>query len=147
MTRRTEQLASTLQRAVQEVMARGLSDPRARGMITITGCTVSPDLKHAEIMVSVYPEKHQDLTIHAIRDAARHIRRKAAERMALSVLPELNFRVDKSTKREAEVLDVLAKVAEENRAREKAAGGSDAAGREGDEPAWPSDHDVEDPKA
>ena len=36
MTQRTDQVASTLKRATQMVLTRGLSDPRVQGIITVT---------------------------------------------------------------------------------------------------------------
>lgn len=112
MTRRVERIISTLQQSVQRVIARGLSDPRARGLITVTEVTVSDDLKSATIYVSVLPDKHQDLTLHALRHAARHIRRQTGELMALHQLPEFDFRLDTRLKQQAAVYDALAKARE-----------------------------------
>lgn len=112
MTRRVERLVSTLQQAVQQVIARGLSDPRARGLITVTEVTVSDDLKAATIYVSVLPDKHQDLTLHALRHAARHLRRQTGELMALHQLPEFDFRLDTRLKQQAAVYDALARARE-----------------------------------
>lgn len=113
MNKRVERIASTLREAVQQVVARGLADPRARGLITITSVRVSDDLKTADIFVSVLPEKHQDLTMHAIRHAARHIRRESGELMALRELPQFNFLLDTSLKEQAAVFDALLKVRQE----------------------------------
>lgn len=110
MSHRVEKIESTLARAVQEVLRRGLHDPRARGLISVTGVDVSPDLHNAIVFVSVLPEEHQDLTLHALRHAAKHIRREAGELMAIKRLPDLDFRLDLSLKKQAEVFDVLAKI-------------------------------------
>lgn len=118
MNRRTHQVASTLQRAVQEVLARGLADPRIRGMITITGVTMSDDLKVATMTVSVYPAEHQDLTLHGLKAAAPHIRREAAELVELKTLPTIQFRLDTSLKRQAAVLDAIGRAREEREAAE-----------------------------
>lgn len=116
-SKRPARVASTLRDAIQEVIARGLSDPRARGLISITEVNVTPDLKHAEVLVSILPDKHQDLTLHALKHAARHIRREAGELMALASLPELHFKADVRLKQQAEVYQALAKAREERESR------------------------------
>lgn len=109
MSHRLEKFASTLHRAVQQVISRGLHDPRAGGLISVTKVDVSPDLANAIVFVSVVPEEKQNLTLHALRHAARHIRREAGELMAAKRIPELDFRVDESLKAQAEVFDALAR--------------------------------------
>lgn len=126
---RIEQLQSTLRRALQQVLARGLNDPRARGMITVTGLTLSQDLREATVLVSVFPHEHESLTMHAVRHAARHIRRQAGELVAMEKVPELHFKLDVSLRKQAEVLDALALV---ERERERArAGGAESAPDQG----------------
>lgn len=103
MSVRTEQVASTLRRAVQAVIARGLHDPRVRGMITITNVQVAPDLSEAYIDVSVLPEKHETLTLHGLQHASRMIRGEVAKAVSLRKLPRLLFRVDESIKQQARI--------------------------------------------
>ena len=119
MSHRTDQVASTIQRVLQDQLARGLSDPRVKGLITITGVRVTDDLKTAIVRVSVLPAEHQDLTMHGLKSAARHIRHQIADRLALKRTPELVFELDESLKRQAGVLDALAKVAAERKERDE----------------------------
>ena len=111
--RRTQQVAGEVRRAVQEVISKGLSDPRVRGMITVTEVTLSDDLRTATLMVSVMPEEHEQLTMHGLRAASRYIRREAGELVAMARLPELVFKGDKRFKRQASVLDAIAKARKE----------------------------------
>lgn len=113
MSKRVQQIQSTLLRALQEEIARGLHDPRAGGLITVTGVDVSPDLKNATVLVSVLPDSKQDLTLHALRAAARHLRRRIGERIAMHEVPELTFKTDESIKKQAEILSAFAKIRQE----------------------------------
>ncbi len=113
MNRRTQQVAATLRRAVQEVLARGLSDPRVRGLITVTGITMSDDLQVATIDVSIFPAEHQELTMHGLRAAAAHIRHEVGELVDIKRMPTLQFRLDTSLKRQAAVLEALDKARQE----------------------------------
>jgi ribosome-binding factor A len=126
MSRRLEQVASTLKRAIQEVLARGLSDPRIGGMVTVTNVVVSEDLASATVRVSVMPHDRENLTLHGLQDAAAHIRRKVGDLVSLRRVPQLLFKADQAARREAEVVEALSRVAAE-RERRSAAGGSPAA--------------------
>lgn len=120
---RREQFASTLRRALQEILARGLSDPRLKdAMVTITDVDCSPDLKQALVLVSIIPEKKQDLVVHGLNHAAAHIRRQAGEITEFRQMPQLTFRADVALKKQADVYDALAKVAREREAKQQAAG-------------------------
>jgi len=107
VSHRPKQVASELQRAVQSVIARGLQDPRVRGLITVTETRVSQDLRDATIMISVTPEEHQDLTLHGLRSASAHIRRQAGELMRLRSMPSLHFKIDRSSKEQAAVIAAI----------------------------------------
>jgi ribosome-binding factor A len=114
VSHRPERVASTIQRALQEALSRGLADPRATGLITITRVEIPPDLKTASVWFSVYPEDRQQLVLHALKHAASHLRHRISDAIALRQTPELHFKLDLSAKREAAVLRALAENAGEN---------------------------------
>lgn len=124
MSHKPEQLANEIQKAVQELLARGLSDPRVTGIITITKTKVQADLKRAEIFVSVMPAERQSLTMHGLKSAERHIRRQVGDMVRTRSIPELVFVLDGSLKKEAAVLQDLQRVREEQEARDPEAGGT-----------------------
>ncbi len=109
MTRRAEQLAGEIRRAIQEVLARGLQDPRVSGLVTVTGVKVTGDLRDATIHVSILPEDKQDLALHGLKSAERHIRRECGELIDFAKLPAFHFKLDTSLKKQAAVIADLAK--------------------------------------
>jgi len=113
VNRRTEQMCSTMRRAVQEVITRGLQDPRVRGLVTVTQVTMDDDLTRARVRVSVMPERHESSSIHGLRAAAGWIRREVGKRVSLRRMPTLEFELDRRFKRQAAVLDALAQVKRE----------------------------------
>ncbi|MEX2219125.1 MAG: 30S ribosome-binding factor RbfA [Phycisphaerales bacterium] len=124
--RRPEQLATILHRAVQARLDKGLADPRIGGLITVTEVKVSSDLKTATVSVSVMPHEKQDLTLHGLRSAARHIRREVGDQVAVHRMPELSFRLDKSLEKQAGVLGAIARATEERERKESASQPSSA---------------------
>lgn len=105
--RKQEQLSHALRAAIQEVLGRGLSDPRIRGLITVTEVQVSADRRNAGVYVSVFPEDRAELTMHGLRDAERHVRHEVGEIVRTRVMPALTFRLDDRIRKEGEVLRAI----------------------------------------
>ncbi len=126
--RRPQQLAAILREAVQARIDKGLADPRVQGMITVTGVQVAPDLKTATVLVSVMPHAKQELTLHGLASAARHIRRDVGDEVSLHRVPNFTFKLDRSLEKQAGVLDAIAKATaeRERKASSENAGTGDA---------------------
>ena len=101
------QVESLIQRETARVLQRGLADPRIKGMVSITRVECSIDLKTAKVLISVTPERHEELTMHGLRDATRFIQNKVKEKVALRVVPHLRFVIDESLKKQAAVLEAI----------------------------------------
>ena len=110
MSIRTEQVASLIQRAVQEQLSRGLNDPRIRGLISVTKVTVAPDLADATVFVSVMPAEHTELTMHGLQHAAPHLQRGLTKVIRLRRQPRLLFKVDDSIRLAAETMAAITEV-------------------------------------
>ncbi len=103
MSHRIAQIESTLTRAVAQVLQRQIADPRIEGMVSITRVKVTEDLATAFVYVSVLPEQHQRKTLYGLKHAARHIEGLARKLVALRQVPHLEFRLDESLKKQAQV--------------------------------------------
>ncbi|MEM9084283.1 MAG: 30S ribosome-binding factor RbfA [Planctomycetota bacterium] len=114
MSRRNDQIASTLHRTIQGVFSAGFADPRLAGvLLTVTEVKPSQDLRTASVSVSVLPEEREARAIAGIKAAARHIRHEVSDKVAFKKMPELIFKLDSSAKRQAKVLGALAEVRDE----------------------------------
>lgn len=122
MNQRAAILASDIHRAVQDIISRGLHDPRISGMITVTRVTLDDDLTLAVIYVSIFPHDREKLALHGLVAAANFIRREAGETVRSRALPKFMFKLEIGTKAQAGVIDALLK-AEEDR-QQPAAWGS-----------------------
>lgn len=100
---RPAQVGSLLARELRGILARGLNDPRYRGLVSILEVEVSKDLADATVAVSVLPEAHGPLAVAALDHAKGHLATKLRERMALRRIPRLHFRLDDRLKRVAAV--------------------------------------------
>jgi ribosome-binding factor A len=113
MKRRTQQVASNIERAVTQVLARGLNDPRVKGLITVTGVEVTDDISRARVSVTIMPEEHEALTMHGLRAATGHIRRETMKQVHLREMPTLEFVLDEGMKNQHKVMELLNRAASE----------------------------------
>jgi ribosome-binding factor A len=71
-----------------------LKDPRI-GFVTVTGVTVTPDLRRAHILYTALgDERDRRATAAALRSARGHLRRLIGHQVRMKVLPELEFEED-----------------------------------------------------
>jgi len=103
MTQRKEQTESALKRTVAMVIERDLSDPRIRGLVSVTRVDLSPDRRNLSVFVSVIPEEYEKRTLHGLRAATGHIQTRVAKKVQSRSIPVISFHLDTSLKRQAEV--------------------------------------------
>lgn len=96
-----------LRRGIQEILSRGLADPRVKGMVSVTRVAVSPDGLNATVYVSILPEQHESVTMHGLRSATRHIRSQLADKVEMRRAPQLSFKLDESLKKQSAVFGAI----------------------------------------
>jgi len=107
MNHRIEQIESTIRKALAQVLQRKISDPRIRGMVSITKVDVGTDMKLATVSVSVLPEEYAKLTLAGLKAANRHIQGELKKLVALRVVPHLRFEIDTSLKKAEEIYGAI----------------------------------------
>lgn len=128
MSHKTEQLASTLHRAVAQTLGRGLHDPRMDGsLVSVTRVDVSPDLRNARVYVSVMPEKHQRRVLAALRHATRYLQAEVKKKLATRVVPHLEFRFDEKLQKQHAVLEAINEAVRRTGPQSEPADAADAA--------------------
>jgi ribosome-binding factor A len=91
---RTARLNSQLQRELDALIREELRDPRVAG-VTLTAVEVSPDMRHARILVSVMAlDRKPEGAAAALNGAAGKLRQALKQRLAIRHIPELHFHPD-----------------------------------------------------
>lgn len=112
-SRRQEKMASVVKEAISDAI-NNLSDPRISGLVSVTHVDVSPDMKNADIYLSVFgvDEKEQNLTIEAIESARNKIQGFLAHEMRSKFCPSIRLHKDDKFKKTLETLKLIDEVAE-----------------------------------
>ena len=117
MSLRTDQVSATLQRAIQNVLSKGLADPRIKGLVTVTHVDVSPDLTQATIYCSVTPHKYAEISIKGVESASAWVRRQVSDKVRFRKMPIFKFKLDKKLIKQQEVLASIADARQEDARR------------------------------
>lgn len=118
---RIERVNSLMRQELSELLQRECKDPRLGSSVIVTGVETAPDMRHAKVFVSrlVNSEEEKRETLEALVSASGFLRRELAEKLRLRHIPNLTFEWDDSIERGAYLLDLLDKVSEESKEREK----------------------------
>ena len=94
--RRQDRVAALIQRELSDIIQRSVKDPRI-AFCTVTQAEVSPDLKYADVKVSVIGDETQKAeTLAGLKSAAGFLRREIGNRLTLRYSPVLRFAIDES---------------------------------------------------
>ncbi|MBC8481129.1 MAG: 30S ribosome-binding factor RbfA [Planctomycetes bacterium] len=108
-SRRQQKVARVLKEAVSDAVSNRISDPRMKGLVSVTDVNMSPDLKNANIALSIFgiDEKQQLNTYRAIEHARSRIQAIVADRLQARFCPTLHFHLDESLKKGMEIIDII----------------------------------------
>ena len=112
-SRRPEQVAENLRQVVADALTREIRDPRV-GFVTLTGVTVTQDLSHAKVRVSVPgDEDAKTRALEGLRSASGFLRTRVAKALTTRTVPELHFELDRGLEHAARINEVLASLRQE----------------------------------
>jgi ribosome-binding factor A len=104
---RTRKIESQIREIVADDLAT-LSDPRIRGLVTVTGVRVSPDLAHATVFYSVLENAAE--AQEGLQSAAGRIQASVGAQTRLKRTPRLRFEPDPVVEQATRIENALREV-------------------------------------
>src|ERR1041384_6719978 len=109
--RRADRVAEAIREEVAKFLRTEVKDPRISPLVTVTGCEVTRDLRHAKVFVSVMgSDAERAQTFEGLASVATHLRSRVGRALRLRLAPEITFRPDESIARAARIEDLLASI-------------------------------------
>lgn len=90
---RLDRIADLIRRELAFLIQKEIQDPRI-GLITILAVTLSKDLAHARVYVSILSPDQVAETLQGLNKAAGFLRGLLAKRLKMRVVPALRFLYD-----------------------------------------------------
>ena len=108
-SRRQEKVARVIKESVSDTIANRLGDPRIEGFVSVVEVDVSPDLRNANVFISIMVENDavRRRTFSAIEHATKHIQARLSRKMTAKFCPRLHFHEDNKLKNTLETLRII----------------------------------------
>lgn len=111
--KRTDRLNSEYQREISAILSGPLKDrePDIKGIISVTGAVVAPDLKTAKVYLSIYAsEEEKKWTFALIKANAGFVRSELAKVMRMRTVPAITFLADGSMEYGSKMDELFAQI-------------------------------------
>ena len=92
---RAIRVADQIQREIALLVAREVADPRV-GDVTVSGVDLSPDMRHAKVLVTPGRDTDGDASAQALNRAAGFLRSRLGRRVRMRRVPRLVFEHDRT---------------------------------------------------
>ncbi len=85
-----------LKKEISNIINYDLKNPNITGLISVTKVKITPDLKYAQVYVSILNSKNKKETLATLKKASGFVRSEVAKRVNLRITPEIIFVLDDS---------------------------------------------------
>lgn len=105
---RIDRISEEVMKALAESI-RAVKDPRVKnGLVSITHCEVTGDLRYAKVYISVFGSDEQAAEVmKGLKSASGWLRREVGHKVQLRYAPELVFHLDQSIQTGAHISKVI----------------------------------------
>ena len=93
---RLARIDEELKKEISSIITYELKNPNITGMISVTKAKITPDLKYAQVYVSILNSKNTKETLAALKKSSGFVRTEVAKRINLRITPEIIFVLDDS---------------------------------------------------
>ena len=112
MSRRMDRVNVLLRDEISRVLATELKDPRLPVVLSVTQVSAAPDIRSARVFVSMMgSEDEKANALKALKSASGYVQRHLRKKLSLRNLPVIDFRLDESIEKGAEMQRLIADVA------------------------------------
>lgn len=112
-SRRVARVNELIRAELADIIARELKTPLP-GVVSITEVQTTPDLRHAQVYISILgDEEARKTSFSVLQKATGFLRHVLAQRLALRYTPELTLRLDTSLEHGAHILDLIRSIESE----------------------------------
>jgi ribosome-binding factor A len=115
-SRRQERVARVVKESVSDAIANHLSDPRITGFVSVTRVSMAPDLRHADVYLSIFAasDSAKRMTFEAITHARSRIQSQVAHALESKFCPVLRLRLDEEFHKTLETMRLIDQVTSEH---------------------------------
>ena len=104
MIQRNEKVANLLKELGAQFLER---ENNNTSLITVTSCTVSPDLKRATIFITVLPDEKETKALAFVKRKRGELREYVKKNMQIKIIPFIDIQIDRGEKNRQKIDELL----------------------------------------
>ena len=104
MTQRNEKVANLIKELSAQFLGR---ENNKTSLITVTACTVSPDLKRATIFITVLPEQKEHDALDFAKRKRKELREFLKKNLEIKNIPFVDIQIDQGEKNRQKIDELL----------------------------------------
>lgn len=104
MTERNEKIANLIKELGAQFLGR---ENNHTSLITVTSCTVSPDMKRATVFITVLPDKKEHDALDFAKRKRGELREYLKKNMNVKIIPFLDIQIDLGEKNRQKIDELL----------------------------------------
>ncbi len=108
-----------LKEEISKIISYDLKNPHLTGMISVTHVKTTPDLRYAQVFVSMIGEKSRKDNLKILKQSSGFIRSEVAKRINLRITPEIVIVFDDSMEYGERIDNILNKISEDRESMKK----------------------------
>ena len=101
---RNEKVANNIKELAAQFLGR---ENNRTSLLTITYCTVSPDLKKATIFMTVLPSSKEDNALGFVKRNLKDLREFLKKNLEIKIIPFLDVKIDQGEKNRQKIDELL----------------------------------------
>ncbi|HCY17794.1 MAG: Ribosome-binding factor A [Candidatus Nomurabacteria bacterium GW2011_GWF2_35_12] len=104
MIQRNEKVANLLKELGAQFLER---ENNNTSLITVTSCTVSPDLKRATIFITVLPDEKETKALAFVKRKRGELREYIRKNIQIKIIPFIDIQIDRGEKNRQKIDELL----------------------------------------
>ncbi len=114
VSHRPERVARLIQEEIAKIIQTELRDPTL-GFTTVTDVVLTPDLRHADVYVTIFGEEEiKKKSLDVLNKAQGFIRRMVAKELNLKTNPTFSFHLDESFEKGEKIEKIIEEIHRED---------------------------------
>ena len=103
---RNEKVANLIKELGAQFLGR---ENNRTSLITVTSCTVSPDLKRATIFITVLPDEKEGSALDFVKRKRGELREHLKKNIKIKIIPFIDVQIDRGEKNRQKIEELLRK--------------------------------------
>lgn len=112
--KRVAGIEKEISRLISKVLLEEIKNPKINGLVSVTKCKITPDIKFADVFFSIMSTKGEEIdtekTLEGLNEIKKYLRKRLGEELSLRYTPEIRVKLDETIEYGVKISEILNKI-------------------------------------